>query len=347
MRKQTKNLTDILYIAVIVIIVGTLLIMACKASPLEAYQLFFKGIFGTPSSFAEVFVKSCPLILTGLGCAVAFRTGFFNIGAEGQFYVGAIAGAMVVLNLASVPGVVRILLALLAGFFCGGIWALIAAIMKAKFGISEIIVTIMLNYIAIGFLGYAVRSFLMNPEGSVPESAKVDAAAQLPVLISRTRFHAGIVIAVLCVLVVWFFIEKTTLGYEMKVVGFNKRAASCNGISVIKNIILSSFLSGGLAAMAGVIEVLAVQKKLLEGISASCGYTAVLIALIATNKPLGVLAVAILYSAMQVGANSMQRQLGVPSAISSILIGLVVLLILARKIFHWKKSAKTAAGKEA
>ena len=347
MKKQTRNLTDILIIAVIVIIVGTVLIMACKASPLEAYQLFFNGIFGTPSSFAEIFVKACPLILTGLGCAVAFRTGFFNIGAEGQFYVGAMAGAAVALNLTVVPGVPRILLALLAGFFCGGIWALIAAVMKAKLGISEIIVTIMLNYIAIGFLGFAVRSFLMNPEGSVPESAKVDAAAQLSILIPRTRFHAGIIIAVICVAAVWLLIEKTTLGYEMKVVGFNKRAASCNGISVIKNIILSSFLSGGLAAMAGVIEVLAVQKKLLEGISSNCGYTAVLIALIATNNPLGVLVVAILYSAMQVGANSMQRQLGVPSAISSILIGLVVLMILARKLFHWKKAGKAAEEKEA
>lgn len=346
MRKQTRNLIDVILIAAIVIVVGTIMIVACNANPVEAYGLFFKGIFGTPSSFAEVFVKACPLILTGLGCAVAFRTGFFNIGAEGQFYVGAIAATMVILNLTALPGPLRVLAAFIAGFLCGGVWALIAAFMKAKLGISEIIVTIMLNYIAIDFLGFAVRTYLMDPAGSVPQSAKVDASAQLPVLISKTRFHAGILIAVACVFVVWLLIEKTTLGYEMKVVGFSKRAASCNGISVIKNIIFSSFLSGGLAAMAGVIEVLAVQKKLLEGISSNCGYTAVLVALIALNNPIAVLVVAILYSAMQVGANSMQRQLGVPSAISSILIGLVVLLILAKKLFHWKKSHK-AAGKEA
>lgn len=346
MKKQTRNLIDVLLIAVIVIIVGTILIMACKASPLEAYTMFFKGIFGTPSSFAEIFVKACPLILTGLGCAVAFRTGFFNIGAEGQFYAGAIAATIVILNLTAVPGPLRVLLAFIVGFLVGGVWALIAAIMKAKFGISEIIVTIMLNYIAIDFLGFAVRTFLMDPAGSVPQSEKVEASAQLPVLIARTRFHAGILIALACVVAVWLIIEKTTLGYEMKVVGFNKRAAACNGISVIKNIILSSFMSGGLAAMAGVIEVLAVQKKLQESISSSCGYTAVLIALIATNNPIAVLIVAILYSAMQVGANSMQRQLGVPSAISSILIGLVVLLILAKNLFHRKKSG-FAAGKEA
>lgn len=125
--------------------------------------MFFNGIFGNASSFAEVFVKATPLILTGLGCAVAFRTGFFNIGAEGQFYMGAIAAAAVALNLTGVPGPARIVLSMLAGFICGGLWALIAAIFKAKFGISEIIVTIMLNYIAINFLGIAVRTFLMDP----------------------------------------------------------------------------------------------------------------------------------------------------------------------------------------
>lgn len=125
--------------------------------------------------------------------------------------------------------------------------------------------------------------------------------------------------------------EKTKFGYEMKVVGMNRHGAACNGISVMKNIVLSAFLSGGLAGIAGVIEVIAVQKKLIEGISSECGYTAVLIA---GNRPWGVLAAALAFAAMQVGANSMQRQLGVPSALVSILIGFVVLLILGRKAFH-------------
>ena len=342
MKKRVRNLFDALIIAVLVIAVGTGLIVASGANPLEAYQMFARGIFGTTSSFAEIFVKACPLILMGLGCAVAFRTGFLNIGAEGQFYVGAMLATIVVLNLTGVPGILRIVLAFIAGFIGGGLWALIAAIMKSKFGISEIIVTIMLNYIAIDFLGFAVRDFLMDPAGSVPQSAKVEAAAQLPVLITKTRFHVGILIAFACVILVWLLIEKTTAGYEMRVVGFSQRAAVCNGISAGKNMILSSFLSGGLAAMAGVIEVLAIQKKLLEGSSGGGGYTAVLIALIALNNPLAVGVVAILYAAMQVGANSMQRQMGIPSAIVNILVGLVVLLILAKKLFHWKIAKKEA-----
>lgn len=333
-RNGKQAFVDVVLIVLITVIVGTMLIIACGANPLEAYGLFFRGMFGTTSSFAEIFVKACPLILTGLGCAVAFRTGFFNIGAEGQFYVGAMLTTIIALKFTAVPGVLRIVLALAAGFIAGGLWALIAAIFKAKFNISEIIVTIMLNYIAINFLGYAIRSFLMDPEGNVPQSAKIEGAVQLPALISSTRFHTGILIAVACVLVVWFLMEKTTVGYELRAVGLNQRASACTGISVMKNIVLSAFLSGGLSAIAGGIEVLAIQKKLLEGISASCGYTAVLIALIAFNNPLGVLLVAILYAAMQVGAGSMQRQLGIPSAIVNILIGVVVILILGRELLH-------------
>ena len=267
--KRIRGLADTLLILLITIVTGTILIMACGADPAEAYSLFFRGIFGTPAAFAEIFVKACPLILTGLGCAVAYRTGFFNIGAEGQFYVGAMATTIVALNWNALPGIPRIIAALVVGFLAGGVWALLAAICKAKFNISEIIVTIMMNYIAINFLGYAVRSFLMDPEGNVPQSAKIDKSVQLGNLIPATRFHVGILIAIVCVIVAWFFLEKTTMGYELKAVGLNKRGSACNGISVMKNIILSAFLSGGLAAAAGGIEVLAIQKKLLEGISSN------------------------------------------------------------------------------
>lgn len=339
-RNRGRAVAEGVLIAAVTAAVGTALILACGANPLEAFRLFFRGMFGNFAGFMEFFVKACPLILTGLGCAVAFRTGFFNIGAEGQFYVGAMAAAMVSLFLTAVPGPVRIVLALAAGFLCGGVWALLAAVLKAKFKISEIIVTIMLNYIAINFVGYAVRSFLMDPAGNVPQSAKIEAGALLPTLLPSSRFHAGILIAIACVFLVWFLTTKTAVGYELKAVGLNQRAAACTGIPVVRNIILSAFLSGGLAAMAGVIEVLAIQKKLLEGISSNCGYTAVLIALIASNHPIGVLAVALAYAAMSVGANSMQRQMGIPSAIVSILIGLVVVLILCKDLLHTGKSGR-------
>lgn len=338
--ERKRGILDGVTIAVVTLLVSTILILACKANPLEAFGLFVKGVFGTPASFAEVFVKACPLMLTGLGCAVAFRTGFFNIGAEGQFYVGAIAATMVALGLPQVPGVVRMVLCFVAAFLCGGIWAFLAALLKTKFNISEIIVTIMLNYIVISFLGYAVRGFLMDPAGNVPQSAKLDESVQLPNLITSTRFHVGILIAFVLVVLVWFVLEKTTLGFEFKAVGLNRRGAGCNGIPVVRSIVLSAVLSGGLAATAGAIEVLAIQKKLLEGISANCGYTAVLIALVAFNRPLGVVIASLVYAAMQVGAGSMQRQLGVPSAIVNIIIGVVVVLILGRELLQWYQRSK-------
>ena len=334
MTDKKEKVIQGLVIALITIAVGTVLIMMSNANPAEAYANFFKGIFGNLNGFCEVFVKATPLIFTGLGCAVAFRTGFFNIGAEGQFYVGALTASMVALNIQGAAGIV---LALAAGFLAGGVWALIAAVFKAKLGISEIIVTIMLNYIAINLVGIAVRTFLMDPAGSVPQSAKFDSSVWLPQLLPPTRLHAGFILALVSVAVVWFLLEKTTVGYEIKVVGFNKRAAACNGISVMKNIVISAFLSGGLAGMAGEVEVLAIQKKLLEAISSNCGYTAVLIALMAGNHPVGVIVASVAMAAMQVGANTMQRQLGVPSAIVDILIGLVVLLILAKGLIRRKK----------
>ena len=270
MAAKKEKIVQFLIIAVLVVLTGTALIIASNANPAEAYSFFFKGIFGNVTSFAEVFVKATPLIFTGLGCAVAFRTGFFNIGAEGQFYVGAIAATMVALKVTGPAGLV---LALIVGFLVGGLWALIAALFKAKLGISEIIVTIMLNYIAINFLGIAVRTFLMDPAGSVPQSAKFDPSVLLPQIIERTRLHAGFILAIVAVIIVWFVLEKTTIGYEIKVVGFNKRAAACNGISVMKNIVISAFLSGGLAGIAGAVELLAIQKKLIEGMSSNCGYT--------------------------------------------------------------------------
>lgn len=336
MSTEKGHIIQNLLIAAVTFAVAALLVALCGASPAEAGAMFLRGIFGNLNGFGEIFVKATPLILMGLGCSVAFKTGFFNIGAEGQFYMGALGSAWIALNLTGVPGIWRIVLAVLAGFVLGGVWALIAALMKARLGISEIIVTIMLNYIAMNLLGIAVRTFLMDPAGSIPQSAKLDESVTLQRFLLPTRIHTGIFIALAAVIVVWFLMEKTTLGFELRVVGFNQRGAACNGISIFKNIVISAALSGGLAGIAGAVEVLGVQRKLLEGISGGCGYTAVLISLLALNRPFGVLVTAILFAALSTGANSMQRQMGIPAAIVDFLIGMVVLLILGRDLLPGK-----------
>ncbi len=340
--KLNKRLISGLYIALITVAAALALIILSNASIIEAGQMFFNGIFGNISGFMEIFVTATPLILVSLGCGVAFKTGFLNIGAEGQFYMGAVIAAAVSLELSFIPGPMRIVIAMLAAFIAGGLFAFIAAFMKAKYGISEIIVTIMLNYIAINFVGLAVRGFLMDPSGSVPQSARIEEAASLAKIWLPTRLHIGFFIAIVATVIIWFVMEKTSIGYEMKVVGFNERAAKCNGINVMKNVILSALISGGLAGIAGAIEIVGVQRRLIEGFSNEVGYTAILVALLGKNKPFRIIAVAILFSTMQVGANSMQRQLGIPSAIVSILVGLVVLLVLGKQLLEVRKKRKKA-----
>ncbi len=344
--KAARKLAGFLAYLLVLSAVATLLIVASGVSPATAWGIFFRGIFGNKNSFCEIFVKSTPLMLTGLACAVAFRTGFFNIGAEGQFYMGAVAAAAVALRCDFLPPALRVVSAFAAGFLAGGLWALLAAMMKLRFRISEIIVTIMLSYIAINFVGVAVRTFLQDPNLSMPQSEKLDAAVVLPRLLKGTRLHAGFFLALLLAAAVWFVMEKTTWGYEMRVVGLNARAAQCTGISVSSGMVRASVLSGGLAGLAGVIEFMAIQKKLLDSFSDNCGYTGVLIALLAANKPQYVPLVAMLYAAAQVGASSMQRQTGVPAAMVNILIGAVVISVLLRawlgKAHHRKERAAHA-----
>lgn len=313
----------------VILIMGIILLLLAGASPGRAFNAFFFGIFGNINGFGEIFVRATPLIFIGLGISTAFKTGYFNIGAEGQFYIGALAATAIALAFPGLSGFVKVLLATIAAFICGGIWAFIPAFMKNKLGISETISTIMFNYIAIMIVGIAIRGPLQDSAVALPQSPYL-MDARLPEIMPPTRLHVGFLIALACVFLVWFLMYRTTLGIEMRMSGLNYRAAICTGIPVTKSLILSALLSGGLAGLAGMSEVLGIQHRLMEGISNNNGYTAVLVALLASNHPVGVLIAAVGLATLQVGANTMQRQLGVPSAIVSILIGFIVLILLAR-----------------
>ncbi|MEG1857713.1 MAG: ABC transporter permease, partial [Pseudoflavonifractor sp.] len=221
-----------------------------------------------------------------------------------------------------------------AAFFAGGIWAFIPAYLKSRLSISETITTIMFNYIAIMIVGIMVRGVLQDKTGSLPQTAFVPDEAALPLLASPTRLHLGVVLALLAALGVWFLMKKTTVGFELKIVGSAKRAAFCMGLPVTRSLIFSAILGGGLAGLAGMNEVLGVQHRLLEGVSGGNGYTAVLVALLAHNHPIGVVVVSIALAAVQVGANTMQRQMGIPASIVSLLIGFIVVMILANDFLN-------------
>lgn len=337
--KGVLHLMNIGMIGAILIGVATFLIIIANKNPFTAYETFFYGVFGNLHGFIEIFVKATPLIFAGLGVAIAFKSGFFNIGAEGQLYMGAIGATATSILLVDLPSPFRLILSIVVAFIFGGLWALIPGILKAKFNISETITTIMFNYIAIQITALVVRGVLQEPGGNLPQSAMIEASGRLPALLPPTRLHGGFLLGVMMVLIVWFVMEKTNIGYELKVVGKNKRTAKHTGIPVMKNIILSAFLSGGLAGLAGMGEVLGVQWRLMEGISGGNGYTAILVALLGFNNPFGVFFSALGFSALQVGSNTMQRQLGIPASIILIILGLMVLLVLAKDRFFKNKTA--------
>jgi simple sugar transport system permease protein len=310
--------------------VSAVMILAVGSSIGDALGGFFRGIFGSWYNICEVLVRAAPLTLAGLGVAVGFRTGFTNLGAEGQIYMGAIAITTLALSFPSLPAAIMIPVVILGGFLFGGIWSVIPGFLKARFGISEIINTIMFNYIAINLTGLLVRTLLKDPTYPYPMSPMLPAAAAFPVLLEPTRLHGGFPLALLSAWGVYLLVFLTPRGFEMRAVGLNSRAARCAGISPRRNIIFSAFISGGLAGAAGVGEIAGLHHRLLEGISPSFGYVAIIVALLGRNHPAGVVVSALGIAALQIGSKSMERT-GVPTAIASVIMGLVVLLILARK----------------
>lgn len=318
-------------IALIVLLAAALCVRAVGSDISKAALGFFRGAFGSAYGISEVLVRATPLMLSALGVSIGFQTGYFNIGAEGQIYVGAAATTAFALAFPDLPPALMIPLALGAGFAAGGLWALIPGFLKARFGLSEIINTIMFSYIAVNVVGILVRTVLKDPSYPLPMSSETPPSLSLPLLAETSRLHAGFPIALLAAFLVHILMRRTAPGFRMRAVGLNPRASRCAGISVYGNMLLASFLGGAFAALAGACEIAGVHHKLLEGISPGFGYTAIIVALLGRSRPAGIVAASLGIAALQVGSMSMQRSAGVPSSIAWIVMGLLVLLMLARQ----------------
>ncbi len=328
--KSLRVLASYLLVALLVVLAAVLSITAVGSDVPKAFGGFFRGAFGSVYGISEVLVRAIPLMLAGLGVSIGFSSGFFNIGAEGQIYIGATAATVVGLLLPGLPGFVLLPLAILASLAAGGLWSAVPGFLKARLGLSEVINTIMFNYIAINIVAILVRTTLKDPNYPLPMSPELSGAMTLPTLLDGTRLHAGLIVALAAAVLVFVLMRKTPLGFTMRVVGLNPRAARVAGISVYANLIVASFLSGALAGAAGAVEVAGIHHKLLEGISPGFGYLAIIVSLLGRNNAAGIVAASLGIAALQVGSMSMQRQAGVPTSISWIVMGLLVLLILAR-----------------
>ncbi len=328
--KALRHAATYLLVALVTVLVAALSIRAVGSDITKAFGGFFRGAFGSVYGISEVLVRATPLMLAGLGVSIGFSSGFFNIGAEGQIYMGAAAATAVGLFLPGLPAFVLLPLAVLAGIAAGGLWSAVPGFLKARFGLSEAINTIMFNYIAINIVGILVRGALKDPDYPLPMSPELGESMALPTLLEGTRLHAGILVGLAAAVLVFLLMRKTAVGFTMRVVGQNPRAARVAGISVYANVIIASFLSGSLAGVAGAVEVAGIHHRLLEGISPGFGYLAIIVSLLGKNKPGGIVAASIGIAVLQVGSMTMHRQAGVPTSISWIIMGVLVLLILAR-----------------
>lgn len=318
---------------ILALLLSSGLILVVGAQPTVAFRALIVGAFGNKNSLAETFLKASPLLLAGLGMCAAFKCRVWNIGAEGQLYIGALATTIVGVYVPFLSSIIAIPFLVLVSFLAGGCWAAIPGWLKGRFGVSEIITTIMMNYIAIFLISYAVHHPLRDPQGYLPQSLPLTEAATLPVLLAKTRLHLGIIVGIIGALILYVIFVKTTLGYQIRVVGHNPLAGKYGGMNVQKIILLSMIISGGFAGVAGMGEIAGVHHRLLENISPGYGYTAIVVALLSYLHPLVVILVSILFAGLMVGADSMQRMAGLPAALAYVVQGLVVLFVLGSEFF--------------
>ena len=320
------------------LLIGAIFILLAKSDPVQAYKVMLTGPFSSSFGLTETLVRTTPLLLTGLGIIISFRSGVLNIGGEGQILIGAIAAAGVALKFESLPSLVLFPLVLFSGAAAGGIWGGIAGFLKARLNVNEILSTVMLNQIAAQLYLLLIRGILIDPQEvaygtGVPQTALVPSAVWLSRLIPGTRLNTGFILALVLAVAVYVLLMKTTVGYRLRAVGAGPEAAKYAGINVPFYMVLSMFLAGALAGLAGTVEVLGVHHRALEDISAGYGFSAIVAALFGRLHPIGVIPASILFGALILGADMMQRAVSIPAAIVMVIQGFIILFVVGSDIF--------------
>lgn len=309
------------------LLAGAILILFAGANPIIAYTTLFQESLSTYFGFGNTLTKMTPLLFTSLGVLVALRAGQFNIGGEGQIYLGALGSSLIGLFIQEIPAFIHIPLALFFGFIFGAVWGLIPGYLKAIKGVNEVITSLLLNYTAINLISYLVQNPLKAPAAPSPYSSLIAKTAQLPIILSGSLAHAGIFLALITAVIIWFLLNKSPLGYQINAVGFNPIAACYAKISVEETIMLVMSLAGGLAGLAGACEVMGLKYRLFEQVSPGYGFDAIAIAFLSRGNVLGIVLTSLFFAALRSGANVMQRSAGVPSTIVYAIQGLTILFI--------------------
>ena len=322
-------------IAIVATVAITSLLIAWSGEPVgQAFALLFSGAFGSRFALSETLSRATPLIFTGLAAAVAFRARFWNIGAEGQFYCGALAATWIGTGMFALPPYLMIPVLFLAGAVAGGAALYVPVVLKSRLKVDEVVTTLLSNFVILLLVSYLVEGPWKDPMSfGWPQAAPIIEAGRFPKLLERTRLHLGFVVALGCAVVVWLLMKRTVWGFEIRAVGHNPRAAAFAGISVDATIVRTALISGGLAGFAGVSEAAGLRGNLALDLSPGFGYAGIAVAMLAQLHPIGVVGSAVFLSAVFVGADSMSRSVAVPSYIADVMTAVSLLLVLVSVMF--------------
>jgi len=332
--------------AMAMLITGSMLFLFLGQEPVHAFHVYFIKPLGTAYGVGELLLKATPLILCGVGLALGFRANVQNIGADGQLTMGAIGGASVALAFPDVQSGWLLPLMLLAGALAGMAWAAIPALLRTRFHTNEILVSLMLVYVAYLFLSYLVHGPLRDPEGfNFPQSKMFQDAALLPLLHEGLRTNVAFILSLFAVAGAWFFCRRSFAGFRMQVSGMAPAAAAYAGFSEARNVWLAFLVSGALAGLAGVGEVAGPIGQLQPSVSPGYGFTAIIVAYVGRLHPIGVLLAALLMSLLYIGGESVQMELQLPTAITGVFQGLLLFYLLAADLFiHYRFKPRRRIG---
>lgn len=339
--KRTKRggsslwLTNFLQSVVAIVLsmlVSSLLMLAVGYNPIAAYGALFQGAFGSVNAVANTLSKSIPLLFTGLAFAFASKGGMFNIGGEGQLYMGALASTSVALLLRGAPSFVALPLAILAGMVAGGIMGALVGIVKAKLHLNEVIVAIMLNYIASLFASYLISGSLKAVDSMTPQSEVLPDAFLFQKLVPKTQLTTALLLALVLAALLFFFFKKSRAGFNIRAVGENPLAAQVSGVDMTMVMVLTMAASGAIAALAGITEVFGKYGRYIDGFSPGFGFTGIAVSVLGGNNPFGIVLTAILFGALDAGALKMSYTAGISANMVMVIQALVILFVATPKL---------------
>ena len=327
------------FIAVfIALLISSFFILLAGVNPIDSYKELFIGSFGSKNAVAETLSRATPIILTGLAASIAFRARFWNIGAEGQLYAGALAVTFFGTGIIELPAIIMIPFLFMVGAIAGGLLLLPLVILKIYYKVDEVVTTLLTNFIVILLVSYLLEGPWKDPMSlGWPQGASVIDQGILPQILSKTRLHLGFIFSIIFAILIWIVLSKHLIGYKIKAVGFNSSAASHSGIPVLKTIFIVALLSGGMAGMAGVTETAGLKGYLTLDLSPGFGYAGIAVAMLAGLHPIGVIASGIFLASIYVGADAMSRSMNVPTYLADVIVAITILCVLMSLVINQYK----------